>query len=35
MNAIDGFDFFYFAFGMLSDAMWNTSPNMKRITLEK
>ncbi len=35
MNAIDDFDFFYFAFGMLRDAMWNVSPNMKRIMLEK
>lgn len=35
MNDTDDFDFFYFAFGMLRDAIWMVSPSTKRIMLEK
>jgi hypothetical protein len=29
MNANKDLDFFYFAFGMLRQAMWSVSPQMK------
>jgi hypothetical protein len=35
MNDSDDLDFFYFAFGMLRDAIWMISPRMKQIMLEE